>query len=281
MNSIFFQAAGKPALAVIASMIRDVVCFVPLIIILPKLFSNVESILYAAPISDLIAMVVTTILSISFVKSLRPSESNQSEYVALKPSKKGVIITIAREHGSSGKQIGKIVAEKLQIPFYYKEMMAIAAQESGLHKEFIEDINANSPPLLHRLYLNTDAIQQAVSAQEKVIKRIAENGSCVIVGRAADYVLRNHEDLVRVFIYAPEEFKIAQITKIYKDSRKDAIKHIKRSDEARAIYYEKISGLKWGDRHNYDLIVNSSVGIEESADIICNYIASQQRRYKK
>ena len=131
---------------------------------------------------------------------------------------------------------------------------------------------ANSPAVLHRLYLSTDAIQLAVAAQERVIKQIAEKGSCVIVGRAADYVLKDQKKLVRVFIYASEEFKIGRIMEMYGDSRKDAIKHIKRSDEARSVYYEKISGLKWGDRHNYDLIVNSSMGLEKSAELICNHI---------
>lgn len=281
MNSIFFQAAGKPILAVIASTVRDVVCFVPLIIILPALSGNVESILYAAPISDLIAMVITAVLSITFVKSLRSTEDTYNEDAVLKPSKKGVIITIAREHGSSGKQIGEMVARKLGIPFYYKEMMALAAQESGLHHEFIEDINNNSPALLHNLYLSTDVIQRAVIAQDKVIRKIAENGSCVIVGRAADYVLKDEEDLVRVFVYAPDEFRIGRIMESYGDSRKDAIKHIKRSDEARAIYYEKISGLTWGDRHNYDLMVNSSVGLEKSADMICDYILAREKSQGK
>ena len=277
VNSIFFQAAGKPVLAVIASFIRDVVCFVPLIIILPWIFPDVETILYAAPISDLLAMIVTAILSIRFVRSLRTTEEEKTEDAILKPSKKGVIITIAREHGSSGKQVGEAVARKLGIPFYYKEMMALAAQESGLHKEFIEDINTNSPALLHHLYLSTEVIQRAVVAQDKVIKCIADNGSCVIVGRAADYVLKDREDLVRVFIYAPEEYRINRIMESYGDSRKDAIKHIKRSDEARAIYYEKISGLTWGDKHNYDLIVNSSIGIEESADLICAHILANSK----
>ena len=280
MNSIFFQAAGKPAMAVIASVIRDVVCFVPLIIILPKFFPDVETILYAAPISDLMAMIVTAIMSVSFVRSLRTTEECVSEDVALKPSKEGVIITIAREHGSSGKQIGEMVAKKLGIPFYYKEMMALAAQESGLHKEFIEDINTNSPALLHSLYLTSDVVQRAVVAQDRVIKRIAENGSCVIVGRAADYVLKDEKNLVRIFVYAPDEFRIGRIMEIYGDSRKDAIKNIKKSDEARAVYYENISGLVWGDKHNYDLMVNSSLGLEESADLICRHILSRDENTK-
>ena len=277
MNSIFFQAAGKPLLAVIASMIRDVVCFIPLILILPQIIPDVQTILYAAPISDLIAMIVTAILSVSFIKSLSSEKQAESTEEVLKPSESGVIITIAREHGSSGKQVGELVAKKLGIPFYYKEMMALAAQESGLAKEFIEDINTTHP-LLHRLYLSTDVFHLAVAAQDKVISQIAENGSCVVVGRAADHVLRHHKDVIRIFIYAPEEYRIKQIMKLYGDSRKDAIKNIKRSDEARALYYKKISGLTWGDRHNYDLVVDSSIGVEKSADLIYNYIISRAQQ---
>ena len=272
LNSIFFQAVGKPVYAIVASMIRDVVCFSPLILILPYFIPNVEIILYAAPISDLIAMIVTAFLSIRFIKSLRDNTEKEEVDVVIKPSKKGVIITIAREHGSSGKQIGRIVAEKLGIPFYYKEMTALAAQESGLDSEFIAGININSPAVLHSLYLSTDVIQRAVVAQDKVIKKIAEQGSCVIVGRAADYVLRENEDLFRVFIYAPTDLRIKRIMDIYGDDYEMAKKHVRHSDEARSSFYKKISGLEWGDRHNYDLVVNSAIGLEKSAEFICSQV---------
>ena len=277
VNSIFFQAVGKPIHAVIASMIRDIVCFVPLIIILPKIFPGVESILIAAPISDFIAMVVTAILSISFIKSLRTTTKSEEVEAVLKPSKKGVIITIGREHGSSGKQIGKIVAEKLGIPFYYKEMTALAAKESGLDTEFIADINNNSPSVMHSIYLSTDVIQRAVAAQDKVIKRIADEGSCVIVGRAADYVLRDRDDVINIFVYAPDEYRIGRIMEVYGDNYENAKKHIRRSDEARASYYKTITGRIWGERHNYDLMVDGSIGLEKSADMICAYVAAIEK----
>ena len=277
MNSIFFQAVGKPIHAVISSMVRDVVCFTPLIIILPAIFKSVETILYVAPISDLIAMAVTTYLSVSFIRSLHTSSSEDVAEPILKPSGKGVIITIAREHGSSGKQIGRIVAERLGIPFYYKEMTALAAKECGYDKEFISDINSNAPAILHNLYLGTDVIQRAIVAQDTAIKRIAKQGSCVIVGRAADHILRECEDLLRVFIYAPEEYRIGRIMEVYGDTYEEAKKHIRRSDDARASYYKQVSGLSWGDRRNYDLIVNSSIGLEESADLICSYVLALQK----
>ena len=272
MNSIFFQAVGKPVQATIASMIRDIVCFVPLVLILPSAFLSVEAILYAAPISDVIAMIVTAFLSISFIRSLKKEENVESAPAVLKQSTPGVIVTIAREHGSSGKQIGKMVAKKLGIPFYYKEMMTLAAQESGLDKEFVAEINTNSPSILHNLYLNTDVIKLAVAAQDKVIRKIADQGSCVIVGRAADYVLREYDNVFKVFIYAPDEFRISRIMELYGDSYEDAKRNIYHSDEARAYYYRQISGLDWGDKHNYDLIINSAIGLEKAAEIIAAHV---------
>lgn len=272
MSSIFFQAVGRPIRAVTASMIRDIICFIPLIIILP-IFFGIRGILFAAPCADLIAMIVAAALTVTLMKTLKEKPDSDNTDAALKPSQKGVIITIAREHGSSGKQIGKLVSERLGIPFYYKEMTALAAQESGLDKEFISDLNVNAPDVFHSLYLSSNVVQQAITAQDKVIRLIADNGSCVIVGRAADYVLRNYEDVARIFVYADEEYKIRRVMEVYGDEFKQAKENIRRSDEARASYYKNISGLNWGDRHNYDLLVDSSVGVEESADIICGYIA--------
>lgn len=276
MTSIFFQAVGKPIRAVVASMIRDIICFIPLIITLP-LFFGIEGILFAAPSADLIAMIVAAALTVTFMKTLKDKPSEKGAETVLKPSSKGVIITIAREHGSSGKQIGKLVAERLGIPFYYKEMTALAAQESGLDKEFISDINVNAPALLHSLYLSTDVVRQAIIAQDKVIRKIADNGSCVIVGRAADYVLRGYEDAVRIFIYADEDYRIRRVMEVYGDSAEEAKRNIHRSDEARASYYKNISELNWGDRHNYELMLDSSIGLEASVNVICDYVRGKSK----
>lgn len=275
MTSIFFQAVGKPIRAVIASMIRDIVCFIPLIIIFPAVFGGVEAILFAAPAADFIAIIVAALLTVTFMKTLKSAQNDAKPDAVIRPSRKGVIVTIAREHGSLGKQIGKLVAEKLDVPFYYKEMTALAAQESGLDKEFISELNSNSPSIMHSLYLSTDVVQQAVIAQDKVIRKIAAHGSCVIVGRAADYVLRSCEDIVRVFIYAPESYRIQSVMQVYGDTAEEAKRNIRRSDEARASYYKQISGLNWGSRNNYELLIDSSAGIEASADTICKYIQSR------
>lgn len=271
MSSIFFQAVGKPIRAVVSSMIRDIICFIPLIIVLP-LFFGIEGILFAAPIADFIAMIVAAALTITFMKTLRHGDTESKAVPVMKPSQKGVIVTIAREHGSSGKQIGKIVAEKLNIPFYYKEMTALAAQESGLDQEFISDINANSPTLMHDLYLSTQVVQQAIAAQDKIIRKIADNGSCVIVGRAADYVLRDYENVVRVFIHAPKTYRMKRVMEVYGDTEEEAKKSVHRSDSARASYYKNITGNEWSSAHNFDISINSSIGVDKCAAIICDYV---------
>ena len=272
MSSIFFQAAGKPVLAILASLIRDIVCFIPLICVLP-IFYGIEGILWAAPFADLVAMIVAAALTIVYFKGLKTEKTEEPSVDAvIKPSKPGVIITIGREHGSSGKQIGKIVAETLGIPFYYKEMTALAAQGSGLDKEFISELNANSPNFLYDLYLSCEPAQQAIIAQDKIIKKIAENGSCVIVGRAADYVLRDNGNVIKVFVHAPEDYRVKRVMEVYGDTEEQAVKSVRRSDTARAAYYRNVTGLSWGDSKNYDLCVNSSVGVEKSAEIILSYL---------
>lgn len=278
MTAVFFQSIGKSVRAVVASLIRDIVCFTPLAIFLPYYLEKMEpgtgidGILYAAPMADLVAIVVILGLTIPFFRNLNKEVAvNETENMVIRPSHQGTIITIAREHGTAGKQIGKLVAEQLNIPFYYKEMTALAAQESGLDKEFISDLNINAPHVLYDLYLSTNVVRQAVIAQEQIIRKIADNGACVIVGRAADYVLRDYENVIRIFIYAPKEYRVHNIMEMYKDTEEAAVLNVKHSDEARAAYYRNISGENWGDPHNYDLCIDASIGREECAEMICSY----------
>lgn len=278
VSAIFLQSIGKAHLAAPLSLLRDVLLIVFSLIVPTKL--GVTGIFWAAPIADIIAFVITLFVMLHIRKSLNIKNGKLDENEVSQTIKKsipGVIITVAREHGSSGKQIGKLVAEKLGIPFYYKEMTVLAAQESGLDKEFVSEINVNAPATLHSLYLNTEVVQQAVAAQDKVIRKIADNGSCVIVGRAADYVLRNYEDVVRIFIYAPEAYRTKRVMEVYGDTVQEAKKNIRRSDEARASYYKNISKQTWGARHNYELMLDSSIGIEASVDTIYQYILSRPK----
>lgn len=140
-------------------------------------------------------------------KELAHGDREQEPMSVIQPSHQGVIITIAREHGSAGKRIGQLAAQQLNIPCYYKELVAIAAQESGLAQEFMSDINSDENAVMRELYLSIDPVKRAIIAQEKAICQIADAGSCVIIGRSADYVLRNNAGVVRIFIYAPKEYR--------------------------------------------------------------------------
>lgn len=120
--------------------------------------------------------------------------------------------------------------------------------------------------------------QELVAAQEKAIRHIADAGSCVIIGRSADYVLRNYPDVVRIFIYAPESYREKKVMEIYGDSPETAKKSIAKSDAARGAYYKSVSGKEWGDPHGYELCVDASVGEEAAAELICSYIGLRGRQ---
>lgn len=280
MSSIFFQAVGKPVMAVIASLTRDIVCFVPLVILIPSIYernqagSGVNGILFAAPAADIIGMIVAVCLTIHYFKTMESNKNPEpvQENAVIRPSHKGVIITIAREHGSCGKRIAQLAAERMGIACYYKEITALAAQEIGLDRHFVSDINENSPEFLRSLYLSTSVVQQAIVAQEQIIRKIADFGSCVIVGRAADYVLSDYPDVVRIFIYAPKEYRVKKVMEMYGDTEEAGRKSIAQSDAARSAYYNSISGGEWGNPHGYHLCIDSSCGVDAAVNIICDYI---------
>jgi putative MATE family efflux protein len=290
--AIFLQSIGKATAAIPLSIIRDVIFLIVFSCVFP-VFIGVTGIFWAAPAADILAMIITAVVLFRVWKQLVRSTEHRkhedssltfaktkdaliSSVPTLKPSRKGVIVTIAREHGSAGKYIGQLIAEKLEVPFYYKEMTALAAQESGLAQEFISDINANSPTVLHKLYLSTEVVREAIIAQEKIIRKIAFNGSCFIVGRAADYVLRDYDDVVRIFIHAPQACRIKNVMKTYGDTEQEGKKSIEKSDTARATYYKNISGEEWGNARHYDLCIDSSIGAEKTASTICAYIKNRK-----
>ena len=273
---VFFQAVGASLKSSTLTVIRTVLLFVPLGYLFSRLGLNWFWLTF--PVTEVVTSAVGALFYRQFLRKdyvSRPVQADDGDTIALKPSKPGVIITIAREHGSSGKQIGKLVAQELGIPFYYKEMVALAAHESGLDREFISDIHKNAPDALRDLYLSSHAVQRAIKAQANIIRKIADNGSCVIVGRAADYVLRNYKNVMRVFIHAPEEYRIGRVMEVYGDTLSEAKRNIRRSDKARASYYRHISGKRWGDAGNYKLIVDSSVGVEKAAELILDYVSNE------
>ncbi len=272
---VFFQAVGASVKSSLLTIIRTVVLFVPLGFLFSRF--GLEWFWLTFPVTESLTSGVGMLfyrgfLNLEYVKNDVKKHLEECDVPAMPRSKPGVIITIAREHGSSGKQIGKLVAERIGVPFYYKEMIALAAHESGLDKEFISDIHKNAPDILRDLYLSSHVIRYAIKAQNDIIRKIADQGSCVIVGRAADHVLKDHSDVVRIFVHAPKPYRISRVMEVYKDSLREAKRNIRRSDKARASYYRHISGKRWGEPDNYELTVDSSCGIERSADRIIQWL---------
>lgn len=275
--AIFLQSIGHAKAAAPLSMLRDVLLILFSLIV--PAFLGVTGVFWAAPAADLIAAAITAVVMVKLWKQLNEADrSNVTEDVLPEyPAKDGVIVTISREHGSAGKRIGQLVAERLEIPCYYKEMIAIAAHESGLAEEFISNLNSNENAVMRELYLSTTVVRDAITAQTRAIQKIADAGSCVIVGRSADHVLRNHKNIVRIFITAPKAYRIKKVMEMYGDSREQAEKSIERSDAARKSYYESVTDKRWGDSHSYELCVDSSIGVEETADLIAAYIKINQK----
>lgn len=205
---------------------------------------------------------LTAIISIVLLRYIIKKKIN---VLSEKYENENLIITISREHGTNGKNIGKLVAEKLNIDFYDKELILNEAKKLGLYDKYINELSNEDG---YSLYLSLDANKNAIIAQSEIIKELAKAKSFVIVGRCADSILNDNKNILRVFLHAPLEYRISNIMKMYGDSKAEAEKNIKKSDEARSNYYSLISNKKWGDESNYDLYIDVSSNINEIVEII-------------
>ena len=185
------------------------------------------------------------------------------------------VITISREYGSGGRFIGKLVAEKLGINFYDSEILTKASELTGISKVYLESYDETKESAFtyaQGLYAMDMSIGQKVFLAEfEAIKRIAENESCVIVGRCADYVLKDHPNVVNVFICAPLEEKIDRAVTYYGVDPHKASSVINKKNKKRRSYYNFYTDKDWGNPSSYDLCINSKNGIESAVEAICAY----------
>ncbi len=189
---------------------------------------------------------------------------------------KKFIVTIAREHGSGGRIIGKKLAESIGVKFYDRELITMTAKETGLSEHFINEIEDQKPSsLLYSLYMGTyvpNVYDEAFVAQSNLIRSIADKESCIIVGRCADYILRDYENCVHFFIHAPIEQRAKRITEEYGENVKDPIAAVKKWDKKRSNYYNFITQSQWGKAQNYNMTIDSSIGIDQTAGMIEDYL---------
>ena len=200
------------------------------------------------------------------------------------------VITIGRQYGSGGREIGQKVAEYYGSPFYDNELITRAAKESGFAEENFakaEDRATNS--LLYSLamginvYGNQDFGFNGLSlddriflAQSDVIRKVADEGPCVIVGRCADYVLKERDNIVNLFVKASMKFRIDRVISEYGEAPDKAADIILKNDKRRANYYNYHVGEKWTNLNNYDMVIRSDfVGIDQTVECICKYLGEK------
>ena len=188
----------------------------------------------------------------------------------------GNVITISRQFGSGGRTVGKQVAASLQIPCYDQELIAKAAEESGLSSAYIAERGeyAAAGSWLANAFSdrnqNGEALQDSLwSVQRKVILELAEKGPCVIVGRCADFILRDMPGCLRVYTHADLEKRAERIVRVYGERDASPIKRLQEKDKRRRAYYQYYTNMEWGDANNYHISLDSGLfGIERCAEII-------------
>lgn len=278
-SGIFFQAIGKSIKSAILSLSRQILFLIPALVTLGHMF-GIMGILYSGPVADGLAFLMAGILLLLELRHLKQGNTNSQTLIddTSTDSKidKQIVITIAREYGSGGRYIGRLIADKLGIKFYDKDFVVQLAKETGLAEEYIENNEQKRTALAglnNGYYVGLDNSDDLFIKEAELIKKVADKESCVIIGRCADFILKDKENVIKVFVYANQEDKIKRATEIYGLDKIKAEKEIKRIDKLRANHYKHYTEKTWGDHSNYDICINSdTLGVEKSAELICQMI---------
>ena len=199
------------------------------------------------------------------------------------------IITISREFGSGGRTIGRMVAEKLGIPFYDKELVDQIALESGFAPKYEEEHGEHSPSGSFFSYAfapqGIPGVMNGLSTADflwniqcNVILQLAEKGTCVIVGRNADYILKDHPEALHVYVFADVPYRAERIVRLYGDSEKTPEQRLAEKDKRRRVNYQHYTGRTWGQAQNYDICLDTGVlGIEQCAQIVVDIVENSKK----
>ena len=199
------------------------------------------------------------------------------------------IITISREFGSGGRTIGRMVAQRLGIPFYDKELVDQIALESGFAPKFVEEHGEHSPSGSLFSYAfapqGVPGVMNGLSTADflwniqcSVIQQLAEKGPCVIVGRNADYILKDRPEALHIYTFADVPFRAERIVRLYGDSEKSPEARLAEKDKRRRVNYQHYTGRTWGQSQNYDLCLDTgTLGLEQCADIICSVVENSRK----
>jgi len=286
-SGIFFQAIGKSGKSAILSLSRQILFLIPAMTILGSIF-GLKGVLYGGPVADGTAFVLAGLLLILEIKNLN-EKTVKTEAMAHTSSldnklNNHIIITIAREYSSGGRYVGKLVAENLGIKLYDKEFITKVAKESGLSEEYIEENEQQRDTLAslnNGYYLGLSNSDELFLKEAETIKKIANGESCVIIGRCADFVLKDRKDVLKVFIYSDMPDKIKRVTGIYGLPKSKAEKEIKRINRLRANHYKFYTDREWKNNDNYDICINSdTLGVRKTAELICKIVMEKENNKK-
>ncbi|MBQ8792140.1 MAG: MATE family efflux transporter [Clostridia bacterium] len=280
-SCIFLQSINKPYKSMILSLMRDVIFLIPGVCLF-GLLGGLEMMLWAGLITDGLSFIFTIIFVVIEYKKLNGKTQASHSTTTLSPAS-GYVITIGREFGSGGKYVAEKLAQRLGIKCYDKEILSALSKETSIDIETLEKLDEKEKSsfwygcAINTVFANSttaSADDQIFLSQAKIIEELANEGSCVIVGRCSDAILSNRANTVNAFIYSSsQDFKIQRKMDLEGLSRDEAIKKIEQVDKQRANYYNRYSGKVWGNRENYDISIDTSkVGIDGAVEILENYI---------
>ena len=279
-TSIVVQSLGNVKKATMVSFIRQIILFIPLACILCITFNKgIYGVLNAGPIADSITFIIAIFVLKSEYKKLSKMEQNQDfkDEVVTGKIYNGpkVVITISREYGSGGRYVGKLLAEDLGVKFYDKELISLISKKTGLSSNYVEE---NDQKLVSAKFVDNND-DKIFIAEEKVIKNLAKKESCVIVGRCADFILKDNKNVIKVFLYSDEKSKENRVIKYYNVPSNKAHSLINKVNKERKKHYKYYTNQNWDDMNNYDLALNvDSIGIKNCVTLIENYIKSKTGR---
>lgn len=260
-TSISIQSLGNVKKSTIVTFVRQIILFIPIALFLAEFLNKgIYGILYAGAIADVLCFIFTIFIFASeyskLGKGLKKDDDIETFNVKDNNNFKKVV-TISREFGSGGRYVAKLLAERLNISYYDKEIIRLAAVESGFTKEYIK----NNEQTKNSYYLNDD---QIFNAEATVVKRIAKK-PCIIVGRCADYILKDRLDVIKIFLYSDDDSKIKRAVKYYGLNKDKAFKIINKINKDREKHYKFYTGRSWKKLDNYDFFINvDKFGIENT-----------------
>lgn len=273
----FLQAIGKGGKSAALSMMRQAIAPILGMFIMGRFF-GIFGVVSARAIADGLAFLLSVALLAGELRSLGRGKSKSTTLAGNADIgnvfDRQILVSVSREYGSGG-HIGKLIAENLGIKFYDKDIIVKLAEQTGLSEEYIEDNEQKRSAIsnFHKSYAGADNADELFIKEARIIEEIADQESCVIIGRCADYILENRENLVKVFVYSGMEDKIKRAVTYYGLDKDKAEKEIKRNDKERAIHYKHYTNRNWSNKSNYDICVNSDfLGVEKTAELVCAMI---------